>query len=684
MSSLLDRYPGHKLLAEVGEGLLYSAPDKSDGGEVLITVFRKTEERREIRTDAITMIGRLHKVRPEQYPAVVASGTEQNGDQYLVLKKLPGGYLESRMRDGEKLTPASAIELIVSIIDVVQIVHETGMFLGVVDGWSFVFNAGKAGITRFGLAASGFAVGSVNAATELAPELTTPGAKPDFRSDIYGLGALLWRMLTGKVWDPNQGKIAVLAANNGFSPLIQTALMKTLDPNPAARFKTVDELANILQIEQQAEARNFGGSDDLSSPGLMVIEGEGRGLRLNLGLEEAIIGSNPGCRLAVAKMPPQAFSIKFDGTDCQLSRLGAASVQINGKTMLTRNATVSRGDQINAGQSVFRIIAPGEVFTLSDSIQSDSAEGREREFNRRVWPILTLAALISILGLGIFSWRVEKSDEDARRSKAEQIARKEKTVALLIEQGDGFFRDKAYRQPLCDGEVCNEPDNCMNAAECFQKALNIVPDDHYVIARLNQINELDPENGEPSLVLKEPTEEEMAKREAEEAAAAKAANEQKDPDSLLAKARTLVDKEQFLEPKGDNALEYIVQTLTIDPDNSDAHDLLTQMAAVAVNKGNLFRKAADGPNMLKWYGIAESLGVSPDYLRPLRRGAEVISGSKSSVVIVDGPTTHSKLTEEQRKKLGFIDPAALSQKLAVLELENPDVPTHGRTLVEAN
>src|SRR5262249_11263709 len=59
MSSILDRYRGHKLLAEVAEGALYSAPDQSDGGELLITVARKTDPARELRQDVIKMLDRL-------------------------------------------------------------------------------------------------------------------------------------------------------------------------------------------------------------------------------------------------------------------------------------------------------------------------------------------------------------------------------------------------------------------------------------------------------------------------------------------------------------------------------------------------------------------------------------------------------------------------------------------------
>src|SRR5439155_11379163 len=82
-----------------------------------------------------------------------------------------------------------------------------------------------------------------------------PGEQLDARADVYGLGCLLYRMLTGEVPYPAENDVAKMRAHveappprasrvaPALSPAFDTVIARALAKDPAKRYATAGELA---------------------------------------------------------------------------------------------------------------------------------------------------------------------------------------------------------------------------------------------------------------------------------------------------------------------------------------------------------------------------------------------------------------------------------------------------------
>ncbi|MCB9596181.1 MAG: serine/threonine protein kinase [Sandaracinaceae bacterium] len=77
----------------------------------------------------------------------------------------------------------------------------------------------------------------------LAPEVKA-GHPPDPRSDVFGVGGLLYGMLTGR--SPLDDFVAPSEAHPEATPEVDAVLMRCLAADPAARFETAEELKEAL------------------------------------------------------------------------------------------------------------------------------------------------------------------------------------------------------------------------------------------------------------------------------------------------------------------------------------------------------------------------------------------------------------------------------------------------------
>ena len=254
-------------LDPAGPGDLYRARDTRKGRTVYVRVLP-----RNFTTDSAGLIERARGMSALSHPNVITlfDVGEHNGSVYLVFEFLKGQSLRAEMA-GRQVNVRKAVELAIQMADALADAHAAGFVHGGLSPESVVVTArGHAKIPAFELAASGgFAhtEGQVRLHDYDSPE-EAHGNRPDDRSDVFSLGAILYDMLTGRR-PSHRGSSAPSASNAHVPHELDQIVLKAVAPNPDSRYQSMASLAadlrNILAFldvredaaeEQQRRARS--------------------------------------------------------------------------------------------------------------------------------------------------------------------------------------------------------------------------------------------------------------------------------------------------------------------------------------------------------------------------------------------------------------------------------------------
>jgi len=134
----------------------------------------------------------------------------EGGNYYIVMEYMPGGSLEDRLQEQAALPVAEAVQVAAEVSEGLACAHEEGVVHCDLKPQNILFDAeGRAKLGDFGIAhvsgkmftrswhtSSGFVAGTLS---YMSPE-QTDGVRDDPRIDVYALGAVLYRMLTGRTY----------------------------------------------------------------------------------------------------------------------------------------------------------------------------------------------------------------------------------------------------------------------------------------------------------------------------------------------------------------------------------------------------------------------------------------------------------------------------------------------------
>lgn len=209
----------------------------------------------------------------------------EGGNYYIAMEYMPGGSLEERLRDGQCLAVDEAVHIAVQVAEGLAYAHERGVVHCDLKPANILFAAdGAAKVADFGIAhvsdqmlsrswmtPAGFVAGTL---PYMSPE-QTDGVRDDPRVDVYALGAVLYRMLTGRTYiDFDQRDTPRATAENvqricGQQPLppsaaaprqhipawLDAVVLKALAKRPEDRYTSADVMrAALLRRETVAAA----------------------------------------------------------------------------------------------------------------------------------------------------------------------------------------------------------------------------------------------------------------------------------------------------------------------------------------------------------------------------------------------------------------------------------------------
>ena len=263
----------YELLDEIargGMGVVYRARQQRLGRIVAVKVlaageFASAAARERFRTEA-SAAARL------QHPGIVAIHDvgDVDGLPWFSMELVAGGNLAALVRE-QPLPARQAAEYVRAIADALQHAHDHGVLHRDLKPSNILLDPETGPrITDFGIARCGDA-GDLTRTGEVlgSPGYTAPeqalGGKADARTDVYGLGALLYHLLTAR--PPFQGPTldAIVLQLREADPLtprrlnpevprdLETICLRCLRKEPAQRYATAREVAEDLARFQRGE-----------------------------------------------------------------------------------------------------------------------------------------------------------------------------------------------------------------------------------------------------------------------------------------------------------------------------------------------------------------------------------------------------------------------------------------------
>jgi len=252
-------------LEQAGPGELYRARDTRHGRTVVVRLLPAS-----FTPDAATLVEGARPLTSLSHPNVIAffdAGIHE-GRAFLVFEFLKGLSLRGEM-SGRALNVRRAIDLAVQMADAIADAHAAGYMHGGLSPDSVVVTAkGHAKVPAFELATrNGFqeSAGDARLHDYEAPE-EARGQRPDERSDIYSIGAILYEMLTTR--RPSHRGASAPSASNAHAPKeLDDVVLKAVAPNPDSRYQSAAALAaDLRSVGAAVDARGGAGDEDDRQP----------------------------------------------------------------------------------------------------------------------------------------------------------------------------------------------------------------------------------------------------------------------------------------------------------------------------------------------------------------------------------------------------------------------------------
>ena len=268
--------PGYEILAELGGGgmgIVYQARDLMAGRLVALKVIRPDRLRGLPPKQARAWLDRFRReaktLASLDHPNIVRvyEVGDHDGEPYFSLEFCDGGSLQGRITDSP-LGPAEAARLLAVLARAVEAAHRRNVIHRDLKPANVLFAGDTPRLNDFGLAKHLKGPQSETPSVALAgtpcymPPEQAMGreAKVGFRSDVYGLGAILYHCLTGRPPFQGQSQVEVLQQLFGSDPLpprrlrpgipvaLETICLRCLEKKPSRRYESAADLAEQLTL----------------------------------------------------------------------------------------------------------------------------------------------------------------------------------------------------------------------------------------------------------------------------------------------------------------------------------------------------------------------------------------------------------------------------------------------------
>ena len=275
--------PGYELQKPLGRGAygeVWLAVQENTGREVAVKVFSRNKGldwpllKREV--------GKLVQVLSERRIVHLLAVGWDAEPPYYIMEYVRGGSLADRLRD-RPMSVEEAVPLFREVAEALVYLHSKAILhCDLKPSNVLLDDRGQVRLADFGQARLSEEEGPpAGTLFYMAPEMTDTKARPDVRSDIYSLGAMLFSMLTGKAPYASSGSTRDLASTStlndrlqryreilaglpqpvehhtvaGVDKALAAIIDRCLRRDPAERFSNVQQVLDALAARDRRRAQ---------------------------------------------------------------------------------------------------------------------------------------------------------------------------------------------------------------------------------------------------------------------------------------------------------------------------------------------------------------------------------------------------------------------------------------------
>jgi len=244
----IGRYEIKKELGRGGMATVYRAFDPSFDRDVAIKVLPRELLHNPQFSDRFQR--EVKTIAQLEHPAIVAvyDVGEHEGIPFFVMRYMPGGSLTDMIKQG-RFNPLDTARIVERLASALSYAHRKGVIhrdlkpdniLFNEDGYPFISDFGIAKISEANSNLTGS--GIIGTPAYMSPEQAT-GDTLDHRSDVYGLGVIVYQMLTGQ------------QPYNADTPM-GVAIKHVTDPVPDIRLVVPDLPEEVGDVMKKVLAKN--------------------------------------------------------------------------------------------------------------------------------------------------------------------------------------------------------------------------------------------------------------------------------------------------------------------------------------------------------------------------------------------------------------------------------------------